>query len=185
MAMQRADLALVLCRFSRVGAVLFLHWVAMSSMAHAQVFEKSASAPSQVTQADGNFSDGELAEGVKQVGWPNIQLPKITLPKITMPTITLPKLPALWPSQADGDSPALLSPFIAGFSKLSAGTKNAWEGTKDMFNVFQRKGSAGGATRASSNSGPSLWQRLTTRSPKEPDVPQTVGEFMSQARPKP
>jgi hypothetical protein len=150
----------------------------------AQILNEPIPASGEVKQATGEFGDGQLAEGIKQVGWPNIALPKITLPKITMPKITMPKMPALWPSESDPDSPALLSPFVAGFGKLSAGTRNAWEGTKDMFSVFRGKRDSQRAAPPTSIQKPSFWQRLTTRAP-EPDVPQTVGEFMRQPRPKP
>jgi len=160
--------------------VLFLavHW-ASTPLGFAQIID--APSGNAVTQATGDFSDAELADGVEQVAWPNIAWPKVTLPKLTMPTIMLPKLPPLWPSSAEGDSPALLSPFVAGYAKVSTGFKKAWEGTLDLFSVFQKRETSAPAARSASKPRSSFWQRLTTRK-QESKVPQTVGEFMSQPR---
>jgi len=164
----------------RVIFTLVLSWAVNSAstrLGFAQIIDAPTTSP--VTQATGNFDDAELAGGVKQVAWP-----KITLPKLTMPTITLPKLPPLWPSDSNRDSPALLSPFVDGYAKVSAGTKKAWEGTKDLFSVFQRKSTSTPAMRSASKPKASIWQRLTTRK-QESKVPQTVGEFMKQPRLQP
>ncbi len=164
----------------RVIFALALSWAVNSEstrLGFAQIIDAPSSSP--VTQATGNFDDAELAGGVKQVAWPSISWPKITLP-----TITLPKLPPLWPSDSNGDSPALLSPFAAGYAKVSAGTKKAWEGTKDLFSVFQRKDASTPVMRSASKPKSSFWQRLTTRK-QESRVPQTVGEFMKQPRLQP
>ena len=153
----------------------------LATHAKAQIINQPSRESEEVSRATGDFDEGELSEGVNQVGWPSIPLPKITLPKLTMPKVTMPKMPPLWPSEANGDSPALLAPFAAGFSKVSSGSKKAWEGTKDMFAIFQGKGSASSAPKPPTQPKPSLWKRLTTRS-AEPEVPQTVGEFMKQPR---
>jgi len=129
-----------------------------------------------VTQATGDFDNTELSGGVKQTAWPSIPWPTITMPKITMP-----KLPPLWPSDSNSDSPALLQPFVVGYSKVTAGGKKAWEGTKDLFSVFQSKAALKTTTQNSSKPKTSIWQRLTTRKQK-PQTPQTVGEFMRQPR---
>lgn len=139
-----------------------------------------------VKQATGDFDDAELAGGIEQtgwpsIGWPKVTLPTITMPKITMPKLTMPKLPPLWPSQSNGQSPALLAPFAAGFSKVSAGTKKAWEGTKELFSVAGGNSATKSSVSQATQPRPSFWERLVGR-PQEPQVPQTVGEFMSQKR---
>jgi len=75
----------------------------------------------------------------------------------------------------------LLSPFAAGYAKVSTGVKKAWEGTVDLFSVFQKKKVSAPVARSASKPKNSFWQRLTARK-QESKVPQTVGEFMSQPR---
>lgn len=163
----------------QISLTLVLSWLALSVICQsvrAQILDAPVAATGDVAQAKGEFGDGELAEGIKRVSW----LPTITMPKFTMPSITMPKMPALWPSESTDGSPALLAPFAAGFGKLSAGTKNAWAGTKDMFSVFQGSDSKG-QSRSTASAKPSFWQRLLTRAPGS-ETPQTVSEFMKQER---
>ena len=82
---------------------------------------ETESAGAEVQQAGGPTED--LSE-ISQTSWPSIPLPKLTMPQITMPR--------LWPSEED-DRPALLAPFVAGASKVSEGSKKAWEGGKRHF----------------------------------------------------
>lgn len=98
---------------------------------------------------------------VKQAAWPSIPMPKITMPKISMP-----------------DMSAITAPVKSGYSKVTAGTKNAWEGTKEML-TFGKGDSAG---QTSSQQKPGFWGKLFPSAPAEPDGPQTVGEWMSQPR---
>lgn len=109
---------------------------------------------------------------VQQTGW-GIPLPKITMPKITMPKITMPKF-----SAPKMDS--FTAPIKSGFGKMSAGSKKAWEGAKEMLSFGKDKTATSTVNRAASQQ-PSIWEKLTTRRPA-PKVPQTVGEFMSQPR---
>lgn len=99
---------------------------------------------------------------VKQAGWGGIPLPKLTMPKLTMP-----------------DMSSVTAPFKSGYNKVTAGTKSAWEGTKEMFSF------GGGSNAQQTNSSQpkqGLWERLTTPDPPKNDGPQTVGEWMSQPR---
>lgn len=142
--------------------VLLLSW---TNMTVAQTFN-SLPAPSQTTvQPAGGAAAGAAGE-VQQTGW-GIPMPKITMPKITMPKIEMPKMDTV------------TGPFKSGFSKMSAGSKKAIEGAKEMLS-FGRKQSPQAVGRTPQKK-PSLWQKLTARK-SEPQVPQTVGEFMSQPR---
>ena len=110
----------------------------------------------------------------KPFGW--LQMPKVTMPKLTMPKIEMPKMPA---------DP--LAPFKAGARKVGEGTKKAWEGTKEIFTFGgeEKKSADAGSTRFAPHAKPeqpSLWKRLTTSAPAEPEGPQTVAEFMAQPR---
>lgn len=169
----------------RVIIALVLFWVVNAvtvQSGSAQIIDASIpSSGNTVTQATRDFDKAELSGGVKQTSWPSIPWPTITMPKFTMPTMTMPKLPPLWPSDANGDSPALLSPFVAGYAKVSAGARKTWEGTKDLFSVFQTGDASQPASRSTQKPKASFWQRLTTRT-QESSTPQTVGEFMKQPR---
>jgi len=169
----------------RVLLALVLSWVVNATTAPsalAQIIDAPIPpSGNAVVQATGDFDQSELAGGVKQTAWPSIAWPTITMPKLTMPTMTMPKLPPLWPSNSDSDSPALLSPFVAGYAKVSAGARKTWEGTKDLFTVFQNGDSSQPTSQRALKPKTSFWQRLTTRK-QEPKVPQTVGEFMRQPR---
>jgi len=106
---------------------------------------------------------------VEQTGWSGIPLPKVTMPKLTLPKLAMPSMSSV------------TAPVKAGFSKVSSGTKKAWEGTKEIFSLGQSKPAATPGVRMSTQTKPSLWQRLITK-PAEPQGPQTVGEFMKQPR---
>ena len=146
---------------------------AITSNCSAQVLGTEAEqAPTAVQQA--GTTEGDLGV-VKQTSWPSIPLPKLTMPQIT--------LPRLWPSEED-DRPALLSPFVAGATKISEGTKKAWEGAKEIFSVGNGKTAASSPAPAAEPK-PSIWKRLIGRAPEKEtanDGPKTVGEFMSQKR---
>ena len=112
---------------------------------------------------------------VEQTSWPSIALPKITMPQITMPR--------LWPSEED-DRPALLTPFVAGANKVTAGTKKAWEGVKDIFSVGSGNSSPA-VNVAPAQPKPSIWKRLIGRAPQKQQVedePATVSDFLKQER---
>ncbi|MDZ4658643.1 MAG: hypothetical protein SH868_13790 [Bythopirellula sp.] len=98
---------------------------------------------------------------VKQAAWPSIPMPKITMPKISMP-----------------DMSAITAPVKSGYSKVTAGTKNAWEGTKEMLTF----GKGDSAAQAGSQPKQGFWSKLFPSEPAKPDGPQTVGEWMSQPR---
>lgn len=142
--------------------VLLFSW---TNMTDAQVFNSSP-APSQTTvQPAGGAAAAPTGE-VQQTGW-GIPMPKITMPKITMPKIEMPKMDTV------------TGPFKSGFAKMSTGSKKAIDGAKEMLS-FGRNQSPQTVGRAPQKK-PSLWQKLTARK-SEPQVPQTVGEFMSQPR---
>ena len=173
MAITRAILALVLSWCLTLGSTQLLRGQIIK--------EPLPDSTGGVQQANAEIGSGAQSGLIQQVGWPSIPLPKVTLPQITMPKVTMPKLPPLWPSSGDDQSPALLSPFVSGFKKVSEGTRKAWEGTIELFSVGSGKGTSNSAARNASPSQPSLWQRLVSPAP-EHDGPQTVGEFMSQKR---
>lgn len=143
--------------------VLLLSW---TNTTNAQVFNSSP-APSQTPVQPAGGAAATPTGEVQQTGW-GIPMPKITMPKITMPKIEMPKMETV------------TGPFKSGFAKMSAGSKKAIEGAKEMMS-FGRNESPPTGSRASRQKQPSLWQKLTARK-SEPQVPQTVGEFMSQPR---
>ena len=111
---------------------------------------------------------GAPAGAVEQTaGW-GLPMPKLTMPQITMPQMALPSMASV------------TGPFKASFGKVTAGSKKAWEGTREIFSFGQNKTAVRG--RASGQQQPSFLQRLLTPKPKESNIPQTVGEFMRQPR---
>lgn len=129
----------------------------------------SASARAQIFGGDSGTSQLNPApvkqdSEVKQTSWPSLPLPKITMPKISMP-----------------DMSTVTAPFKSGYSKVTAGTKSAWEGTKEMFSFGKNDASAAKA-QAGGQEKQGFWQRLISNEPEKPDGPQTVGEWMSQPR---
>jgi len=162
------------CLF-RVGSVALAFAVLVPSqisILHAQVFDRPATQSNVDVQQAGGPVVAQTGS-VEQTGW-GIPMPKLTMPTLTMPKLTMPKL--TMPSMG-----AVTGPFKSGFSKVSAGTKKAWEGTKEMF-LFEKNKTASTTRRnAGGQQQPSFWQRLLVRK-SEPQVPQTVGEFMRQPR---
>lgn len=106
---------------------------------------------------------------VRQAGWFNLPMPKVTMPRITMPKVTMPSMASTF------------APLAAGARTIGDGSKKAWEGAKGMLN-FGRGQSTGRSPHAVKKK-PSMWKRMFT--PKEPDAPRTVAEWMSQPRLKP
>lgn len=128
---------------------------------YAQVFNAPpAQATADVQQAVGATT--AESDAVEQTAWSGMPLPKITMPKITMPNME-----------------SFTGPVKMGFGKVTSGTKKAWEGTKEMLTFG--KGAESSNSQARGQKQPSFWQRLLVRD-SEPQVPQTVGEFMSQPR---
>ena len=103
---------------------------------------------------------------VEQTGW-GIPMPRITLPKLTLPKVAMP------------DVSAVTGPVKSGFDKVKFGSKKAWEGAKEMLSFGNNDQVVGPNTVNQQK--PSFWQRFTARE-TQPQVPQTVGEFMSQPR---
>lgn len=97
-------------------------------------------------------------------GW--LPLPKVTMPKVEMPSMQ-----------------TVTAPFKASYRKVTDGSKKAWEGTKELFQM-----GTGGASepteRVASREQPSLWQRMFGGAPEEDQGPQTIGEFMQGSRPQ-
>lgn len=105
---------------------------------------------------------------VRQTGWPSIPLPKITMPHVTMPKVTMP------------DMSMITKPVKSGFSKITTGTKKAWEGTKEVFTLGGNKSQQTAPPHASQKQG--FWSRLFSPELEKPSGPQTVGEWMAQPR---
>jgi hypothetical protein len=129
--------------------------VVMSDFAAAQVFggSENKTAPPALHQ------DSE----VKQTAWPSIPMPKISMPKISMP-----------------DMSVVTGPVKSGYSKVTSGTKKAWEGTKEMFTFGD--GESAQQTAAASEPKQGFWSRMFSKEEEKPSGPQTVGEWMSQPR---
>lgn len=155
-----------LFRVSAIFLVFGLLVVGQVADLRAQVFSAPAAQPEVGVQQAGGPAAVAQTGAVEQTGW-GIPMPKLTMPKITMPTLTMPSMGAV------------TGPFKSGFNKVSSGTKKAWEGTKEMFSFGKNKTAA--PSRAGGQKQPSFWQRLLVRE-SEPQIPQTVGEFMSQPR---
>ncbi len=134
----------------------------------AQVFDPPTAQSNGGVQQAGGPAGTPQSGAVEQTGW-GVPMPKITMPKITMPKITMPSMDAV------------TGPIKSGFSKVSSGTKKALEGTKEMFSFGKNKTTSTTRPVANPQNRPSFWHRLLVRNP-EPQVPRTVGEFMSQSR---
>ena len=135
---------------------LVVSFGARSSQAQIIPAQPSGTVQQAVTTAE----DAEAEDGVKWVSWPKITMPKVTMPKFKVP-----------------DMGKIFSPVSSGFEKVSAGSKKAWEGTKEMFSFS----STDSVPTKPYEPKQSLWKKLTTKK-TEPTGPQTVGEFMSQPR---
>ena len=151
-------------------AIVALLIVSPLSVLCAQVISApAAQASAAVQQAGGAVA--ATAGAVEQTAW-GLPMPKLTMPKLTMPKLTMP--PMALPSMG-----AVTGPFKQSFGKVTAGSKKAWEGTKEIFSFGQNKTAT--QNRAGGQQQPSFWQRLLVReSPVR--VPETVGEFMAQPR---
>jgi hypothetical protein len=144
----------------------------------AQVIDASTPTSDEGVQtAVDSTETGEEKGGFLPVSWPSISLPQIKMPKITMPKISMPK----WPTNTDGTSVSPMAPISAGASKVSAGSRKAWQGTKEMFSFASREETPRPSIKAKTPAKPSFWQRLTRKKP-EPEGPLTVAEFMAQPR---
>ena len=120
---------------------------------------------------------------VQQTSWWTLPMPKITMPKLTMPQITMPQITSFWPSY-DGqtsDKPSPFAPLVTGGRKISDGTKKAWAGAKEMLS-FTGANKTAQTPRVATRKQPSIWKRMFTPSPPEPDGPRTVAEWMKQPR---
>lgn|GEM_PF-1723260 len=116
--------------------------------------------------------------GVKQTSWYSVPMPRITMPKIEIPRFKMPSFLAS-SGASSADKPSMFAPLTAGAHKISAGSKKAWQGAKEMFSVGRRE-SDKKVPQAAAKKGPSLWERMFTR--KEPKGPRTVAEWMAQPR---
>ena len=149
--------------------------IGQATVLSAQVFNAPTPEPMAAVQQAGGTTSAAQTGAVRQTGaveessWSGVPLPKITLPKITMPKMTMPNMSSV------------TGPVKSGFSKVSSGTKKAWEGTKEMFSFANKRSSSTSSSRSRGQKKPSFWSRLIVRE-TEPRVPQTVGEFMSQPR---
>ncbi len=168
MAISRSCVAVALGLLVAAGQV---------AVVDAQVIDALSTTGEGVQTAAGSAETEEEQGGFLPVSWPSVSLPKISMPKITMPKISMPK----WPTNADGSAISPLAPITAGTSKVSAGTKKAWEGAKEMLSFGSKEEATHSTLSAASSDEPSFWQRMTGRQP-EPEGPQTVAEFMAQPR---
>jgi hypothetical protein len=78
------------------------------------------------------------------------------------------------------DMSVVTGPVKSGYSKVTTGTKKAWEGTKEMFTFGDNESSSQTAANAQPKEG--FWSRMFSKEPEKPSGPQTVGEWMSQPR---
>ena len=137
--------------------------LASAALAQAQIFgPRTPSSPPSVQQTSANLETSQ-PNSTQRSWWPSIPLPKITMPKVTMPTMS-----------------TVIGPVKSGYGKVAAGTRKAWEGTKEMLTFGQARESSTSAHRAAKKK-PSFWQRLVGSEP-EPAGPQTVAEWMAQPR---
>ena len=144
--------------------------VVQSAPVDAQILPALPPSPANgVQQAGGDVTAGQSTVEVEQTSWPKITMPKITMPKITTPKATMP------------DFSKMMSPVNAGYQKVTAGSKKAWEGTKEMFPFGESSNPSTNTPPTTTLPKQSFLQKLIGRSP-EPAAPQTVGEWMSQPR---
>ena len=135
-----------------------------------QVFKSKPAAAESTQQTIGGAPQMHQDQAVQQTGgWPSLPLPKISMPKIPMPKIAMP------------DFSPITSPIKSGFGKVSSGTKNAWEGTKEMFTFGNGETHQTEAPPAKPTK-QGFWGRLFSPEPEKPDGPQTVAEWMAQPR---
>lgn len=149
-------------RFALHASLALFLTLAVSQLSVAQIFNSSPDDSESTNTVGGTPQMYEDAE-VKQTAWPSIPLPKISMPQISMP-----------------DMSVITGPVKSGYGKVSTGTKKAWEGTKEMFTF----GKDNSPRKSSHSSQPKqgFWGRMFSPEPEEPNVPQTVGEWMSQPR---
>ena len=119
----------------------------------------------------------------KDGAWSKMSMPKMSLPKLSMPKLSMPS----WPKNEDGIAMSPFTPITEGMSagarKISAGTKKAWNGTKGLFSFGGEKKEQPQSTYVAEKPRTSLWDKLKGQ-PEEPQVPETMVEWMSQPRPK-
>ena len=137
----------------------------------------TATTGGSVQTAAGSVGTEQQQGGWLPVSWQSVSLPKVKMPKFSVPKISMPK----WPTNADGSAVSPFAPITAGASKVSAGTKKAWQGAKEMFSFGSGEKTPRSIASANSSAEPSFWQRMAGKQP-EPQGPQTVAEFMSQPR---
>ena len=152
-----------------VGVLTAVVSISMAAVSQAQIFEAPTPQPNALVQQAGGQVAASQPGQVKQTAWSGIPMPKFTMPKMTMPKLAMPTMQM--PSME-----SVVGPVKSSFSKVTAGTKKAWEGTREIFTFGQNKSVA-----ASAQKKPSMWRRLLTPAPK-PDGPQTVAEWMAQPR---
>jgi hypothetical protein len=126
---------------------------------------RAAMAQAADSPAPGAFAGAEV-EPTPTSPWGWFKMPTITMPKIAMP-----KMPV---------DP--LAPFKASARKVSEGSKKAWEGTKELFNIGTGRAQEPATSVASRGEAPSMWSRMFGGGEKEPEGPRSVAEFMAQPR---
>ncbi len=149
-------------RYALHASLVLLLTLAVCQSSVAQIFNGSSGESESKSTVGGTPQMHADAE-VKQTAWPSVPLPKISMPKISMP-----------------DMSVITGPVKSGYGKVTTGTKKAWEGTKEMFTFG--KGNSTSQTSSSSQPKQGFWGRMFSPEPEEPNVPQTVGEWMSQPR---
>ncbi len=133
----------------------------------------------QASTAGSLESDSE----VQQTGWWTLPMPQLTMPQIEMPKLTMPQLNSFWPSgeRQTSATPSPFAPLVAGGQKISAGSKKAWAGLREMLS-FGDGGKTARTSRIAAKKKPSMWKRMFVPSPPQPDGPRTVAEWMDQPR---
>lgn len=152
-----------MCRTSTLGLVFL--W---GSLLASTVVAQDPTAPPAAADA-GVAADEQ--EPPAYWGW--LPKPEITWPQVTLPSVVFPKFDRSMAS-------TVFSPVKSGVSKISAGSRRAWDGAKEIFGFAF--GDSRDTPRVASRRKPSMWERMFGA--REDEGPQTIGEFMSGTRPQ-
>jgi hypothetical protein len=149
---------MTIARYLSHSSLALIFALATGEISSAQIFNAGENSSAS------NHTSMKMDSEVKQSSWPSIPLPKITMPQVSMPDMSI-----------------ITTPVKSGYDKVTAGTKKAWEGTKEIFTFG--KGDSAPARRSQPKA--SIWQRMFSTEPDKKDGPQTVGEWMAQPRLEP
>lgn len=159
-----------MCRLSTLRLVAWWGLVALGGTLAASQAARAQSPMSDLESADAPVADAEQASPAYW-GW--LPKPEITWPQVTLPSVAFPKFDRSMASN-------VFAPVKSGVAKISAGSRRAWDGTKEIFSFAF--GSSKDDSRLASRKTPTMWERMFG-GPRD-DGPQTIGEFMSGTRPQ-